>query len=139
MADLSSRESERMFAVRNLPACLKAPGEVREWSVDALARWGVPDLADDMRTVVGELVTNSVQAGARAMTVLVEWDRRQDLVEVRVWDDGPGEPRPQVPDFVTERGRGLFLVEQLSAKWGHHPARDGGKVVWAQFELKDAR
>jgi anti-sigma regulatory factor (Ser/Thr protein kinase) len=139
MADLPLREGERMFAVRNLPACLKAPGEAREWSADALARWGVPYLADDMQMVAGELVTNSVQAGAKAITVLMEWHRRHDLVEVRVWDDGPGEPQPQAPDFITERGRGLFLVEQLSAKWGHHPARDGGKVVWAQFELKDAR
>ena len=38
-----------------------------------------------------------------------------------------------VPDFDTEGGRGLFLVDALSERWNWYDARAwGGKVVWAE-------
>ncbi|SDN82624.1 ATP-binding protein, partial [Streptomyces wuyuanensis] len=33
-----------------------------------------------------------------------------------------------------ENGRGLFLVSQLSRRWGSRPI-PGGKVVWAEESL----
>ncbi|SDN82726.1 ATP-binding protein, partial [Streptomyces wuyuanensis] len=36
-----------------------------------------------------------------------------------------------------ENGRGLFLVSQLSRRWGSRPI-PGGKVVWAEQELISA-
>ncbi|MGW3248504.1 ATP-binding protein, partial [Streptomyces sp. NPDC001070] len=33
-----------------------------------------------------------------------------------------------------ENGRGLFLVAQLSRRWGSRSA-SGGKVVWAEEDL----
>lgn len=134
MADHPPYEDERTaLAFRQLPADPTAPGEAREWSAKVLARWDLPDLADDLQTVVTELVTNALRARARAIHALIEWWWSADRVEVQVWDDAPGSPRLQEPDFVAETGRGLFIVDALSTAWGHHPGADGGKVVWARF------
>jgi hypothetical protein len=50
-----------------------------------------------------------------------------------VWDATMPTPvcRPAAPD--AEHGRGLNIVDALSARWGaYHPGGDlGGKVVWA--------
>jgi anti-sigma regulatory factor (Ser/Thr protein kinase) len=63
---------------------------------------GPPGLTDDAQTVVTELVTNSVQAGAGEIGVLIEWHR--GVIEIRVWDDAPGEPR--LGRLSTERDSG---------------------------------
>ncbi|MBA9001847.1 ATP-binding protein [Thermomonospora cellulosilytica] len=87
---------------------------------------------DDALVIVSELVTNSVRYGATQITVNVEWHRARGNVEIAVWDDASGTPEKQEPDFVSETGRGLHIVNQLSIDWGHHPAADGiGKIVWA--------
>ncbi|MEV5706544.1 ATP-binding protein [Actinoallomurus sp. NPDC052274] len=124
---------ERIFAFRQLPPGPTAPGEAREWSAKVLARWDLTGLADDLQTVVTELVTNALRAGAGAVHALIEWRWGTDTVELQVWDDAPGRPQLRQPDFVAETGRGLFIVEALSTAWGHHPGADGGKVVWARF------
>ena len=41
--------------------------------------------------------------------------------------------RPQHPD--SEAGRGLFLVESLSARWDYFRRGDGGKVVWCELDI----
>lgn len=126
-------ENDRIYSARQLPASTKAPGQARTWSADSLGRWGLSHLVDVTQTVVSELVTNSVKHGAKRISALIEWHRAMELVEVLVWDDARGQPEPQEPNFISEGGRGLFLVEGLAAKWGHHPSPDGGKVVWAQL------
>ena len=70
--------------------------------------------------------------------------QRQVLVEV--WDSNPEPPVRADPDLTAESGRGLLLVEAVSATWGYYhvtedasngsPGPDGerqptGKVVWA--------
>jgi hypothetical protein len=53
------------------------------------------------------------------------------LVEVR--DESPKQPQLRPVDPSSARGRGMQLVQALSARWGTAP--DGrGKVVWAELE-----
>ncbi len=53
-------------------------------------------------------------------------------VVVLVWDASPLPPVPMDADDEAENGRGLLLVQALSARWGwHFPPDMGGKVVWA--------
>ena len=139
MTDRVSPEEERIFAFRQLPTGPTAAGEAREWSAKVLACWDLADHADDLQTVVTELVTNSLRAGAGAIHALIEWRWNAEALEVQVWDDAPGRPQLRQPDFVAETGRGLFIVAALSTAWGHHPAADGGKVVWARFATPTAR
>ena len=51
---------------------------------------------------------------------------------VQVWDDSSGRPSRQDEETEAESGRGLLLVEHLSAQWGTYvPQESSGKVVWA--------
>ena len=138
MNGLNPCEEERTFVARYIPACGKAPAAMRAWSVDVLRRWGAGAVSDDMETVISELTTNAVQAGALSMAVRLELLTAGRMVEVAVWDDAPGVPEPREPDFVAESGRGLYLVRALSASWGHDPA-DGGKTVWARLPVPSSR
>ena len=110
-----------------------------------LWEWQLSALADTAELIVSELVTNAVQAsagltGSRRSGRWVPgvpparlWlfsDRRRVLIQV--WDGNDKLPAPQHADPDAETGRGLLLVESLSAEWGSYPPeRSGGKVVWA--------
>jgi anti-sigma regulatory factor (Ser/Thr protein kinase) len=113
----------------------------------AEARHALEDLSDrvperrlrDVRLLVSELVTNAVRhAGLNAgdrIRLLVQL--REAVLRVEVDDPGTGfEWRPQVPDPARASGWGLYLVEQLSDRWGMSQGRRGGTCVW--FELDAA-
>ena len=57
-------------------------------------------------------------------------DRRDVLVQI--WDSSRETPLRQDVGMEAESGRGLLLVEHLSAQWGCYlPEASAGKVVWA--------
>jgi hypothetical protein len=103
---------------------------------------GLADLRDDICIVTTELATNAVsamqiehQAGRPGalppiMAITVDW--LTFGVRVGIWDDSPGTPVVRSPDWDAESGRGLLIVNQLTAgRWGWFPA-DSGKCVWAE-------
>jgi len=51
-----------------------------------------------------------------------------------VSDAGTNPARPRHPRILDENGRGLFLVAQLSRRWGSRSV-SGGKVVWSDQDL----
>jgi anti-sigma regulatory factor (Ser/Thr protein kinase) len=88
----------------------------------------------DMRLLVSELVTNSVRHADRngSSAVELQVDVSETRVLVRVIDNGPGfEANPRGPEDDPGSGWGLFLVEQLSDRWGVE--LNGSTQVW--FEL----
>jgi anti-sigma regulatory factor (Ser/Thr protein kinase) len=95
-----------------------------------------PQRLEDARLLVSELVTNAVRhAGlAKADRITLVLDARDRCLRIEVRDPGPGfvpgEP-PTDPDRPS--GWGLYLVRELSDRWGVE--RDAGTVVW--FELDD--
>lgn len=99
----------------------------------------MPDISNDVQTVISELVTNALRAGTGAIHALLTWRWAENMVELQIWDDAAGVPAMREPDFAAETGRGLFIVAALSAAWGHHPGADGGKVVWARFAPERSR
>jgi anti-sigma regulatory factor (Ser/Thr protein kinase) len=89
---------------------------------------------NDMRLLVSELVTNSVRHADRngSSVVELEVDVSENRVLVRVTDNGPGfEASPRAPEDDPGSGWGLFLVEQISDRWGVE--LNGSTQVW--FEL----
>ena len=110
-----------------------------------LWEWRLTPLTEAVKQVVSELVTNSV-AAARAMPQIGPvhlWllsDTRKVLV--MVWDANPQPPALIEADDFAENGRGLFLVQAFSERWGTYPTPQmGGKVVWAliRAELQPAQ
>jgi hypothetical protein len=68
----------------------------------------------------------------RAGTIRVRLSRPGGRLRIEVWDADARPPVPQPVDADAEGGRGLLLVAALSAAWGWHPVRGGGKVVWCE-------
>lgn len=111
-----------------------------------LWEWGLSEGAETAELLISELVTNAVQA-ARAIVsdlpvdVRLSADRHRLLIEV--WDGSVQPPIPRVvendfPALNAESGRGLFLVETLSERWGWHPTRNPeGKVTWCELGRED--
>jgi anti-sigma regulatory factor (Ser/Thr protein kinase) len=96
-------------------------------------------VAFDVRLLVSELVTNSVQhaqiAAEDSIVLAVSFTDATVRVEVR--DDGPGfEPPASPPPDDADAGWGLFLVEQLADAWG---VADEGKGVWFEIERDRAQ
>jgi anti-sigma regulatory factor (Ser/Thr protein kinase) len=91
------------------------------------------DCAEDIETVASELVSNAIaHASARAVDLeLLCLDDSGALVVV-VTDPSPLPPVKRDPREDAEHGRGLHVVEALSARWGWTP-RAPGKAVFAVF------
>jgi anti-sigma regulatory factor (Ser/Thr protein kinase) len=113
-----------------------------------LWEWGLSEVAEVAELLLSELVTNAVQA-TRAnfnhMPVNVRLSANRDRLLIEVWDGNVQPPVLHKPenDFPTldaESGRGLFLVETLSERWGWYPTRNPeGKVTWCELGRGDRR
>ncbi|MEV2216175.1 ATP-binding protein [Streptomyces sp. NPDC050997] len=119
-----------------LPRHPASVGLARRRVRDHLTDWGHgPDdeaLADAV-LLVSELATNVIRHGPFqerefevAVTALADGSA---LIEVS--DDGGPEPRLRAVDESAEAGRGLHVVENVSAAWGVWSRGRHGKTVWA--------
>jgi serine phosphatase RsbU (regulator of sigma subunit)/anti-sigma regulatory factor (Ser/Thr protein kinase) len=112
----ASAASARAFAVSELPA-----GDVGDHDVVAL--------------LVSELATNAVLHASSPFEVTVVTHAASGRVRIGVRDEGDGTPVRQGPRPMAPHGRGLRIVEELSARWGVEWDGDGGaKTVW--FEVR---
>jgi anti-sigma regulatory factor (Ser/Thr protein kinase) len=109
-----------------------------------LWEWGLADLAETAELVVSEIVTNAVRASngpdgrpradAPVIRVWLSTDDRQHVL-IQVWDASQRAPEQQHAGADSEHGRGLLLVDALSARWGAYRSAGNGKVVWAMVKL----
>lgn len=128
-----------------------SPALARTHAERVLADWGHEDLSETAKLIVSELVTNAIMANGMTMpdrpdnVNLYDTDGSahiwMDLCEVNgfvvvaVWDPSLKCPASRCPDMDDEGGRGLLLVNELSAAWGHQPVAPRGKIVWATLAL----
>ena len=91
-----------------------------------------PSVLYDASLCLSELVTNAVQhPGRHARGELeLELALTEELLRVQVVDPGAGFV-PGEPTEGDERGWGLFIVDQLSTRWGTEPGER--TVMW--FEM----
>jgi anti-sigma regulatory factor (Ser/Thr protein kinase) len=90
----------------------------------------------DLHLLTTELVTNAVlHAGAgESDKIALSVDGSGERLRVSVTDSGAlGTPEVQDLDLEVPGGMGLFLVEQISSRWGYERLGDGANRVW--FEL----
>jgi phosphoserine phosphatase RsbU/P len=113
-----------------LPDDLTAPQLGRRFVHAVLSALGAEHLADTATLLASELVTNAVVHGDPPLRITVETD--SSSFRVCVSDCCPDEPQLQTT-HLDEGGRGMFLVDRLSSRWGVIPA-PAGKTVW--FELR---
>ena len=84
--------------------------------------------------MVSEIVTNAVRHGRPGGEILVAATPKDEYLCVQVTDDGPGfVPRPGAMASDEHGGFGLFIVEQLTRRWG--VTREGGRTrVWCELD-----
>jgi anti-sigma regulatory factor (Ser/Thr protein kinase) len=90
---------------------------------------GMTDVVDDAALLTSELVTNAVRHAARLVTMHVV--QREGTLVVTVTDDaeGPADARPGMPESMSPKGRGLFIVNELAGDWGM-TTKDGETAAW---------
>ncbi|WP_374215832.1 ATP-binding protein [Frankia sp. AiPs1] len=121
-----------------VPSVPSAVACSRHFAASTLTQWRITDVVDVAELVISELVTNAINAGDAAESagenmVRVRIVVAADRLFISVWDRNAGVPAVREAESDAEGGRGLFLVDSLSKRWGHRPSRRGGKIVWAEL------
>jgi anti-sigma regulatory factor (Ser/Thr protein kinase) len=116
----------------------------REFTGQTLRGWGLPAVTEDAVVIVSELVTNALQHGLRGLTGAVHdpveliWWRQAGRIICMVTDPGDSPPVMVQPDPFAEAGRGLHVVDALSATWGWTRLGESRKAVWATLPVPGA-
>ncbi|MFB7176279.1 SpoIIE family protein phosphatase [Streptomyces sp. NPDC056257] len=109
-------------------------GDARHLVLEQLTAWDLDELAFSTELIVSELVTNAIRhAGGRVRLRLI----RADTLTCEVSDASNTQPRMRRARSSEEGGRGLYIVAQLSHRWGSRYTR-GGKTVWSEQNLPPA-
>ncbi|MGQ7298115.1 ATP-binding protein [Quadrisphaera sp. KR29] len=115
-----------------LPCGPEAAGQARRLVAQACTAAQLPpDACDSALLCTSELVTNAIVHGRSDVRLWVRTD--PGWIRIEVGDDNSRHPHLQPADDGALDGRGLFIVDLLTTRWG---VRDDsiGKVVW--FELR---
>jgi anti-sigma regulatory factor (Ser/Thr protein kinase) len=113
----------------SLPGTVTAVPLARETVTDTLRGWGLHDgdWLDVVALIVTELVSNAVRHAGGCAVLELHTDGR---TTVTVTDHSPVRPRPREPGG--RGGRGLLIVDALSARWGVRH-QETAKQVWAEL------
>jgi PAS domain S-box-containing protein len=123
-------DSDRV-ATWELPADPAVVAEVRREAAALLATWGLDDSVFVAELVISELVTNAIRYGYEPISLRLIHDH---ALICEVSDASATAPHLRRARVFDEGGRGLFLVAQLSQRWGARQTTTG-KTIWAECSL----
>lgn len=104
---------------------------MRAAAEEQLRTWGLEELAFTTELVLSELLTNAIRyAGGPVKVRLI----RAGRLICEVSDPSATHPRMRRALLTDEGGRGLYLVAQLTTRWGSRYSRSG-KTIWAEQEF----
>ena len=127
----ANRQRDEVATIRRFRGDASSAAAARRFAGDVLAAWGLRDLVDTTRLLLGEVITNALQytVGDVAVRLVL----RRSRLRVEVYDASERRPDLREVDPDSESGRGLRIIATLADEWGHDARESGGKVVW--FEL----
>ncbi|MFF4566264.1 SpoIIE family protein phosphatase [Streptomyces sp. NPDC001435] len=96
-----------------------------------LETWGLSELSFNAELVVSELVTNGMRYATGPVMLRLIKDR---CLLCEVSDNAHTAPHLRRARRDDEGGRGLFLVAQLSQRWGTRYTASG-KTIWAELSF----
>nr|PPQ60247.1 protein phosphatase [Streptomyces sp. QL37] len=115
-------------AAWEFPADMERVGDARAETARQLTRWGLDELVFTTELIVSELVTNAMRyAGGPVLLRLIK-DRR---LICEVSDTSQTQLHLRRARLTDEGGRGLFLVAQLTHRWGSRYTASG-KTIWTE-------
>ncbi|WP_308313078.1 SpoIIE family protein phosphatase [Streptomyces sp. ISL-1] len=115
----------------DVPSDPAAVADMRAAVTEKLDEWGLAEVAFAMELVISELITNAIRYGSAPVTVQLLRDR---ALTCEVADGSSTSPHLRYAATMDEGGRGLFLVAQMTERWGTRYT-PGGKVIWAELAL----
>ncbi|WP_334662810.1 SpoIIE family protein phosphatase [Streptomyces cyaneofuscatus] len=116
------------------PADPASVADARAAASAKLAEWGLELLDFTVELIVSELVTNAVRYAGGPVGLRLIHDT---VLYCEVSDPSNTQPRLRRAALGDEGGRGLFLVAQLSSRWGSRYGQSG-KTIWAELETTPA-
>lgn len=125
MTPFRGRAERVAITVPSVPTSVAA---VRRYTVGVCRDAGLEaELVDNAALLVSEVATNALVHGCGDVRVTAYVTGASLRVEVS--DEDPGMPEPRHAGVLDEGGRGLALLEALSADWGTD-STPAGKTVW---------
>ncbi|OIK23498.1 histidine kinase [Streptomyces malaysiense] len=118
----------------DVPADPSAVAGLRRAVTERLGEWGLDEQAFGMELVLSELVTNAIRYGSGPIRLRLIRDR---TLICEVADGSNTSPHLRYAATTDEGGRGLFLVQQMTERWGTRYSPQG-KVIWAEMALRSA-
>lgn len=108
-------------------------GKARHLLLRHLEAWNLVGVADPAQLVLSELVTNAVRHGhVPGRLIETRYEGLTNGVRIEVHDAADTKPQLQAPTLDADSGRGLTLVDALTAgHWGVSARLGVGKLVWA--------
>jgi anti-sigma regulatory factor (Ser/Thr protein kinase) len=128
------RSSMQRLLAENFEATASAPGEARR-ALETLDGHLDRGIAEDLRLLVSELVTNSLRHTGSTRIGLEVWSS-DAVVRVLVSDYGAGFDVSGPPQPRETSGWGLFMVNRLADRWGVEC--DDVTRVWFEFSRPGA-
>jgi anti-sigma regulatory factor (Ser/Thr protein kinase) len=115
-----------------------AVGEARTRLESQAAALVDGDRLANLALVISEIVTNAVRHGKPGGEIRLAATPKDDYLCVQVTDEGSGfVPTPGAMASEPGGGFGLFLVEQLTRRWGM--TRENMRTrVWFEFDYSSA-
>ena len=130
MASTSEPEATSLIAI-TLPSTRYTAWMARYHVRAALKDHDLCGYSDDAAAVASELVANAIiHTDASAVGLELAHINDPAALAVIVTDTSPIPPEKRDPADSAECGRGLQIVEALSARWGWEP-QGTGKAVYA--------
>jgi anti-sigma regulatory factor (Ser/Thr protein kinase) len=122
---------ENQVASWSLAGDPSAVANARDLARAQLSAWGLGELEFTTELVVSELVTNAIRYGTEPICLRLI---REDVLICEVSDGSSTSPRLRHARTMDEGGRGLFLVAQLTRRWGTRYTTTG-KIIWTEQNL----
>ncbi|MFZ3468206.1 ATP-binding SpoIIE family protein phosphatase [Streptomyces sp. 4.24] len=120
--------SSDQVAEWQIEADLSRVAHARELVVGQLSDWQLDELGFVTELVASELVTNAIRYAGGPVGLRLIRDR---VLVCEVSDPSGTQPRLRRARETDEGGRGLFLVAQLTDRWGSRFTPDG-KTIWTE-------
>ncbi|WP_245883153.1 SpoIIE family protein phosphatase [Streptomyces hyaluromycini] len=122
---------EDRLASWDLPGNPAVVADARRLAAEQLALWGLAEAAFVTQLVVSELVTNAMRhAGGPIRLRLI----KGETLICEVSDGSSVSPHLRRARVFDEGGRGLFMVAQITQRWGTRYTRTG-KTIWGEQVL----
>lgn len=117
----------------DVPMDPSAVGRIRSACARRLSEWGLDEQAFTVELILSELITNALRYGTAPVRVRL---LRDTSLVCEVSDGSSTAPHLRWAATTDEGGRGIFLVAQLSHRWGTRYTAEG-KVIWCELPLKE--